>query len=48
MDFIIAIPSYNRAKELNDKTLITLKEGGIPPEKINIFVANAIFQKILR
>ena len=41
MDFIIAIPSYNRAKELNDKTLITLKEGGIPPEKINIFVANA-------
>ena len=41
MDYIIAIPSYKRAKELNNKTLITLKEGGIPPEKINIFVASA-------
>tara|TARA_R110002124_G_scaffold245526_1_gene410691 strand:- start:600 stop:1397 length:798 start_codon:yes stop_codon:yes gene_type:complete len=41
MDIIIAIPSYNRAKELNNKTLITLKEGGIKPEQINIFVASA-------
>ena len=41
MDFIVAIPSYNRAKELNNKTLITLKEGGIKPEQINIFVASA-------
>ena len=41
MDYIIAIPSYNRAKELNDKTLITLKDGGIKPEQIFIFVASA-------
>ena len=40
MDFIIAIPSYNRATELNNKTLITLKEGGILSEQIFIFVAN--------
>ena len=41
MDLLIAIPSYNRAKELNDKTLITLKDGGIKPEQIFIFVASA-------
>ena len=37
---IIAIPSYNRAYELDEKTLITLKEGGILPEQIFVFVAN--------
>ena len=40
MDFIVAIPSYLRATELNEKTLITLKNGGIPPEQIFIFVAD--------
>ena len=40
MDFIVAIPSYQRANELNEKTLITLKNGGIQPEQIFIFVAD--------
>lgn len=40
MDFIIAIPSYLRATELNEKTLITLKNGCIQPEQIFIFVAD--------
>ena len=36
----IAIPSYNRAETLRDKTLALLKAYRIPAEKITIFVAN--------
>lgn len=37
--YIVAIPSYKRAKILKDKTLTMLTEGGVPPSKIHVFVA---------
>jgi hypothetical protein len=37
-NYIIAIPSYGRAKELNDKTLKTLHDLGIPHRNIHVFV----------
>ena len=40
VDYVIAIPSYNRTKEIISKTLKTLKEGGISSNKIHVFVAN--------
>ncbi len=40
LDYIIAIPSFNRPKELKKKTLALLKRYNIPKEKIMIFVAN--------
>jgi hypothetical protein len=40
MDFIIAIPSYNRPKELKEKTIATLQRYGISKDKVYIFVAN--------
>ena len=40
MDYVIAIPSYNRTHEITIKTLKSLKEGGIPSNKIHVFVAN--------
>jgi hypothetical protein len=40
MDYIIAIPSYKRYKELNTKTLKLLKRYNIPSKKIYIFVAD--------
>lgn len=39
-DFFIVIPTYQRYKELNSKTLNTLKRYNIPSDKIYIFVAN--------
>lgn len=39
-NFVVAIPSYNRENIITTKTLQTLKDGGIPPRKIYIFVAN--------
>jgi hypothetical protein len=39
-DYIVAIPSYQRADTLREKSLTTLKKYGIPVGKINIFVAN--------
>jgi len=39
--WIIAIPSYRRAQTLKEKTLHTLKEYDIDPERIHVFVANA-------
>ena len=36
----IAIPSYNRANELKNKTLKTLIDGKVSPSRIYIFVAN--------
>lgn len=38
-DYIVAIPSYKRAETLRDKTLATLKEHGIPANRIHVFVA---------
>jgi len=39
-NYVVAIPSYKRAPILIDKTLKTLKEGGVSASKIHIFVAN--------
>jgi hypothetical protein len=41
MEYIISIPSYNRPKEIQTKTLKYLKECGIKDDKIIVFVANA-------
>lgn len=40
MDYIIAIPSYQRVDTLKNKTLQTLQLNNIDKEKIHIFVAN--------
>jgi hypothetical protein len=40
MDWIIVIPSYQRAPGLKDKTLALLLRYNIPKEKITIFCAN--------
>jgi hypothetical protein len=39
-NYIVAIPSYNRADVIVPKTLTTLKEGKVSKNKIYIFVAN--------
>jgi hypothetical protein len=48
-DYVVAIPSYKRQNELINKSLKTLKEGGVPASKIHVFVANneerAIYEK---
>ena len=48
MDYVIAIPSYNRTHEITIKTLKSLKEGGIPSNKIHVFVANQEEEKKYR
>ena len=40
MDYVVAIPSYNRASYLIKKTLAALQEGGVSSDKVYIFVAN--------
>jgi len=40
MEYVIAIPSYDRANALKTHTLKVLEEGLIPKNKIYIFVAN--------
>lgn len=40
MDYVVAIPSYRRAKTLKEKTLALLERHNIPAEKITIFVGN--------
>jgi hypothetical protein len=40
MEYVIAIPSYQRPISLETKTLKTLKDGGINADKIYIFVAS--------
>ena len=39
-DYVVAIPSYKRTNELINKSLKTLKAGGVAASKIHIFVAN--------
>ena len=48
MSYHIAIPSYRRHKELPKKTLSMLLEGGIPKERITVFVANSDEEKLYR
>jgi hypothetical protein len=38
--YVVAIPSYNRVQKLAEKTLATLKRGGVPRSCIHVFVAN--------
>ena len=40
MEYVVAIPSYQRPIAIETKTLKTLKEGGVDADKIYIFVAN--------
>ena len=40
-DYVVAIPSYNRADTISDKTLYVLNSKRINPKNIFIFVANA-------
>lgn len=40
MKFKVAIPSYNRSRYISEYTLNTLLNKNIPPESIDIFVAN--------
>ena len=46
MDWVIAIPSYNRVDTLREKTLKVLQEYKIPVSKIYVFVANAEQKKL--
>jgi len=45
-DFVVAIPSYDRPKELNKKTLAMLKDNNISKNIITVFVANSEQKKI--
>ena len=47
-NYAIAIPSYNRADTIADKTLTYLLNGGVSPSKITIFVANKTQEKMYR
>jgi hypothetical protein len=40
MDYVVAIPSYNRANSLKVKSLKVLEDGLVDKDKIYIFVAN--------
>lgn len=39
-NYVVAIPTYNRTSEVSTKTLKTLKDGGVPKNRIYLFVAN--------
>ena len=38
--YVVAIPTYKRVNEIINKTLKTLKDGNVKPNKIYLFVAN--------
>ena len=40
VNYIVAIPTYNRQDVLERKTLQTLMDGGVSKNRIYIFVAN--------
>lgn len=40
VNYVIAIPTYNRIEEVTNKSLNTLREAGIPKNRIHLFVAN--------
>lgn len=46
MSYVVAIPSYNRADTIANKTLSYLLDGGVSPSKITIFVANKTQEKM--
>ena len=39
MDYVIAIPSHNRTKVIDNKTLKMLRHYNIDPERVYVFVA---------
>lgn len=45
-NYVVAIPTYNRVKELVNKSLLTLKNGKVSASKIHIFVANKEQEKL--
>ncbi len=47
MEYIIVIPSYNRAKQLQTRTLTTLHKLGIKKESINVFVVKEEYDEYL-
>ena len=47
MSYIIAIPSYKRASQLQNRTLTTLFNAGISKDKINVFVIEEEKQEYL-
>lgn len=47
-DYKVAIPSYNRVKEIVNKSLPTLQKGKVDAKKIYIFVANKEQEKIYK
>jgi len=47
-NYVVAIPTYNRVKELVHKSLPTLKNGKVSPSKIYIFVANKEQEKLYK
>jgi hypothetical protein len=36
-DYLVAVPSYDRAKVCNAKTLKLLRDGGVPPERVTVY-----------
>jgi hypothetical protein len=46
VNYVIAVPTYNRADIVGKKTLMTLKEGGVPKSSIHLFVANKAQEKL--
>ena len=47
-DYVVAIPTYKRYDEVTKKTLPTLKRGGVPKDKIHVFVANKTEEKLYK
>ena len=47
-DYVVAIPTFKRYNEIIKKTLPTLQRGGVPKEKIHVFVANKTEEKLYR
>lgn len=39
-DWLVAVPSYKRVRRLAESTLPTLARGGVPAEKVTVFVAD--------
>lgn len=48
MTYVICIPTYNRVKQLNEKTLKTLFNLGIKKELINVFVVKEEYKEYIK
>jgi hypothetical protein len=46
MDYVICVPSYQRAQLCNDLTLAMLAAHGIEPARIHVYVANEAEREI--